>query len=268
MKTPDHKLKYGPEVEAMAVADELQKAMGIDDSPGLIRKEEFVGRESTRLIRGRPVVDVLATTEVTVVERAETSLQWQIKDVERIQNYDPYDPTNTPAPIVREDHKCWNKQTIEREECDIVSMHTSPPRKSQTAEAHLRPFSHFQSKATGSDKSVSYHNLIVQHLTLPPPDDVVKDSQCRGLPQCQIAVTQIEFDRVDWTQEEEGYKIHYLLKISRDVPALSRFLESCQQGSVKVVQPGVDPEKAPRFLVTFCETVKNFIPGLPNSTKE
>lgn len=260
IKEPKTEIDYGPEVPQTKLASELQLAIGESDSPALLRKEEFVGRETTRVIRGRPVIDVLSTTEVTIVERNETARQWQIKDVEKVQSYDPGDPTNTPAPIVREDHKCWNKATFEREECEIAlkAFRNQP----SLVEERLKPMSHFQTKANDPAKTVTYHNLIITKTQEPPPDAVVKDAGCRGINNCLINVTQMEFDRVDWTENTEGYKIHYTLKISQDVPSMSRFLQSCQQGSVQVLQPGQDEKTAPRYLVTFCDTVKNFIPGI------
>lgn len=261
IKEPNKKLVYGPEVTQQQVASELDQAIGVSDSPALIRKNEFVGRETTRMIRGRPVLDILNTTEVTVVDRLETTTQWQIKEVEKIQNYSPGDPTQTPPPIVREDHKCWSKETLEQVECDVVPSPVRTLAAAGLIENQLKPFSHFQQSATSADKTVSYHNLTVNKLKAAPPGAVAQDTQCQGIPDCQINITQIEFDRVTWTDTPEGYKIHYSIKISQDVPQLSRFLESCQQGSVQVLQPGQSAENAPRYLVTFCEAVKNFIRG-------
>lgn len=261
IKSPKKDLIYGPEVSPQKLASELEQAVGLNDSPGLIRKDEFVGRETTRVIRGRPVLDILNSTEVTVVDRIETATQWQIKDVERIQNYNPGDPTQTPPPIVREDHKCWNKESLERVECDIVPASHRFFSSAGSLDEMLKPFSHFQQNAAPEDKTVTYHNLEVTKMKAAPPGAVAQDSNCQGIPNCQIDITHIEFDRVNWTENPEGYKIHYSIKVSQDVPQLSRFLESCQQGSIQVLQPGQSPESAPRYLVTFCEAVKNFIRG-------
>jgi hypothetical protein len=261
VKEPKTELVYGPEVPKEKIAIELQKAIGLNDSPGLIRAEEVVLKETTRSIRGRPVLDILSTSEVTVVERIETQTQWQIKDVEKLQNYDPADPTNTPPPIVREDHKCWSKETLDREECELAPSAFKNSVASKTAEQMLTPFGQFKQSSVDPEKTISYHNLNIKTYQATPPSSVANDPTCRGIPNCLVNVTEVEFDRVNWTENPEGYKIHYTIKVSPDVPQLSRFLESCQQGSVQVMQPGQDPKSAPRFLVTFCESVKNFIPG-------
>ncbi len=263
VKEPSRELEYGPVVPKEEVASTLQKAIGVSDSPALIRLEEVVLRETTRFIRGRPVLDVLSTSEVTVVEKIETANQLQIKDVEKLQNYDPSDPTKTPPPIVREDHKCFNKQTLEQEECEIALLPLKSLNVPSSFESHLKPFSQFQQRSVEPEKTITYHNLKTQTTQETPPESVVNSSNCQGIPNCIITVTRIDFDRVNWTENPEGYKIHYSLKLSADVPQMSRFLESCQQGSVQVLQPGQDPKTAPRYLITFCETVKNFIVGKP-----
>lgn len=261
VKEPTQEIDYGVEVPKEEVASTLQKAVGSTDSPGLIRAEEVVLREITRFIRGRPVLDILSTSEVTVVQKIETANQWQVKDVEKLQNYDPTDPTNISQPIVREDHKCWNKETLDIEECEIVPLPLKSLNVPSNIEGHLQPFSHFKQKSVESEKTITYHNLKTQIFETSPPESVTKSPNCQEIPNCRITVTQIEFDRVNWTENPEGYKIHYTLKLSKDVPQMSRFLESCQQGSVQVLQPNQDPKSAPRYLITFCDTVKNFVAG-------
>jgi hypothetical protein len=261
VKEPTTALVYGKEVDRETVAAELQKAMGPNDSPALIQREEAVLREATRVIRGRPVVDVLSTSEVTVVEKIESTHQWQIKDVERLQNYDPSNPTNTPPPIIREDHKCWSKETLDREECELVPTPLMNLRAGRTIDERLQPFAQFQQTAAAPEKTISYHNLHTRSYVGSPPEAVANAANCRGLPHCQLHITEIEFDRVNWADSPEGYKIHYKLRVSQDVPEMSRFLQSCQQGSVQVQQPGQDPKSSPRFLVTYCETVRDFMPG-------
>lgn len=259
VEAPSTQIVYGPEVTKESVATELQKAIGPADSPALIRKEEAVLKETSRFIRGRPILDILNTSEVTVVERIETATQWQIKEVEKLQNFDLANPGIVPPPIVREDHKCWNKVSFAQEQCEIAT--TATALRKTPADSWLRPFSEFQQAAEPAEKTVTYHNLTKKTYLARPPEAVMNSLRCQDIPDCMIVVTEIEFDRVNWVDQPEGYKIHYRLKVSPDVPQLSRFLETCQQGSVQVLQPGQDPKQAPRFLVTFCETVRNYLPG-------
>lgn len=263
VKEPKQDLVYGPEIPKEEVASKLQTALGPQDSPSQIKLEEAVLSETTRFIRGRPILDILSSSETTVVERTETTTQWQIKDVEIYQEYNLSDPAQNPSPIVREDHKCWNKTSLVREECEIVPV-AKRIASTLAVDDRLRPFSEFKQSSIEPEKTITYHNLKITATKESPPESVAKSANCQGIPDCQINVTKIEFDRVNWTENPEGYKIHYTIKVSPDVPQMSRFLESCQQGSVQIIQPGQDPKTAPRFLVTFCETVKNFLAGKSN----
>lgn len=268
LNPPETEVIYGPEVAPEVIAAALQEAVGEQDSPALIRREEVVLKEMTRIIRGRPVVDVLSTSELTVVEKMESPSQWQIKDVEVLQTFNPINPEERIDPIVREDHKCWNKTTLLRESCELVLPLMRRPQKGSRSLktmsflGQIKPFEAFKQEAPPSnEKTVTFHNLTNKTYVGTPPSAVMSAPDCRGLSNCQIRITEIEFDRVDWLNTPEGYKIHYRLKISPDVPELSRFLEACQQGSVKIEGPNIDPKQAPRFLVTFFDTVRNFLPG-------
>lgn len=266
LKQPSTQIDYGPEVPPQEVIAALKEHLGENDTPHLIQVEESVLRESTRLIRGRSLIEVLSRSEVTVVEKKETPTQWHIKEVEKLQKYDPSDASKNPPPLVREDHKCWNKTTLERELCDIsdlIIMNLAPSKTPARREL-LTPLSAFQTQQQDRrGQPITYHNLRITHQVGDPPRAVKESPECRRLVGCQIRTTKIEFDRINWEQDPEGALIHYSLTTSLDVPPMARLMESCQQGSIQVIQKGQDPKTAPRFLVSFCETVKDFIFGQP-----
>ena len=57
IKEPKTEISYGPPIQRKKIALELQKAIGVDDSPGAFRKEDAVLKENTRQIRGRAAID-------------------------------------------------------------------------------------------------------------------------------------------------------------------------------------------------------------------
>ncbi len=260
MKEPKTEITYGPPIQRKKIALELQKAIGEDDSPGDFRKEDAVLKENTRQIRGRAAIDVLSRTNFTIVDRIEIENQWQISVTENFQQFDPGNPTHLIDPIIREDPRCFNKETFIRENCETPSLRLNQ-KNTQEKEAYLVPLNVFQQSTLEDDEILSYHNLIVKNYRIAPPIYLERDPQCGGIPDCLINVTEVGFDRVNWTNDPNGYKIHFSLKISKDVPQLARYLETCQQGSVQIISEGQDPKTAPRFLVTFCETVRDFKQG-------
>ncbi len=112
-----------------------------------------------------------------------------------------------------------------------------------------------------SSKAKTYHKLTVNRGKIEPPEAVKNSTNCRNIPQCLINASIVDYDIVDWSRSPEGTKIHIHFIISPDVPQLARILESCQQGSIPVPQPGDDSLNPPRLLVTLCDTVSDFIPG-------
>jgi len=306
LKEPDKKIKYGPEVPVDLVIQSLKSAQGPTHSPLQILKGESVKIETTREIRGRPVIDVLTKLSIEVLETKETSHQWQVRSKEIFKHYDLDAPFQEPPEIIDEDHQCWIKENMKREDCEIDSMTaflgdtiTSQANSSRNAnsasdsqnlskkpiydllnterhfsflmEEHLYPYKQllplkYQSvdnPATGSSEfqSRTFHNHTVTKVILAPPAAVQNAENCQGIPNCKINATILEFDEVNWKLDPNGYKIHYKFAISPDVPQLSRNLQVCKQGSIQVKLPDKPIEEAPRFLVTFCDTVLDFKRG-------
>lgn len=285
MKDLDKKLTYGPEVPRNIVVSSLKTAIGPTDSPEQILKDEFVHFETTRQIRGIPEVSLLSQTAITVVDRKVTTNQWQINHVEVLQNYDLSDSNNVPPKIISEDHQCWEKSSQNASECEIdVAAKKQSNKMAQdykeaandltntdrffnfSFEDQIYPFKQMGTKqCIFEDPEIptecSYHNVSTKTFKAVPPAAVKNSDNCRNIPNCLIDVTVIEFDEVNWDVDPEGHKIHYRFVISPDVPKLSRRLQVCKQGSVQIKIPDKPIEEAPRFLVTFCDTVLDFIPG-------
>jgi hypothetical protein len=280
MKAPEKKIEYGQEVPVDLVVKVMKTAIGPSDSPEQILKDEFLNIETTREIRGRPEIDLLSQVAITVVDRKVTKNQWQIKNTEEIKNYDLEHPSDSPPAIIREDHQCINKNSFKRETCEIedslniLDLTSKKYKESMNDltntsrhfnflfEDQIYPFKQLNPKSNSDDEPIiTFHNLSSEKVSIAPPKAVVESEKCNNIPNCKINVTVVEFDQVNWAIDLQGYKIHYKFVISPDVPQLSRRLQVCKQGSVQVRVPDKPIEEAPRFLVTFCDTVVNFKSG-------
>lgn len=294
MKDSDKKIVYGPEVPLDTVVSSLKNAIGPTDSPEQIAKNEFVAYETTRQIRGLPEISLLSQTAITVVDKKVTTNQWQINNTEELQFYDINDPSKKLPKIIREDHQCWKKSSKELSDCEIDVAKNNFKKALNEAASQSRQYKEWANDLTNSSRffnfsfedqiypykqmaskkclfansdnpnapTCSYHQVSSQKYKIDPPRAVKNSSNCRNIPNCQIDVTVVEFDEVNWDADPvDGYKVHYKFVISPDVPQLSRRLQICKQGSVQVKIPDKPIEEAPRFLVTFCDTVVDFIPG-------
>lgn len=289
VKAPDSKVEYGSAVSFKSVIEALENASGPDDSPEHIHKEEFAEIITTREIRGQAKVDLLSQVGITVVDKSITSHQWQIKTTEALLLYDLNNPSQTPPLIIREDHQCWDQTSLRLSNCEIDANNQLNKRNLEPTSDRLKeslndlnttarhfnfifedqvyPFKQMepdQCLFSGTNqRHCTYHDLNTQQLTIDPPKSVQDSEYCENLPDCKINATIVEFDEVNWKYAAEGYKIHYRFVLSSDVPQLSRRLQVCKQGSIQVKIPEKPIEEAPRFLVTFCDTVVNFKQGHP-----
>lgn len=270
IKPNSTKIDYGPEVSEDLVLKTIVTSIGPTDSPGQILKEETVKISRTQYVRDRPIIDVLSVTNLTAVEKHETAKQWQVNITSEFQKLDPYQKDNIFPVIISEDPRCWNKSTRERENCEVEevlhrqsALNPNPVDRNliYKIEDRIAPFQEFGIKTSSAIKPYSYHKLTVTRGKFSPPEAVKNAPNCQNIPDCLINGSVVEFDFVDWSQSREGTKIHHHYFISPDVPQMARFLESCQQGSIPVPQPGGDPQNPPRFLVTICDSVNNYIPG-------
>jgi hypothetical protein len=263
---PNHKIEYGPQVSVNKIRAAWLAAKGSKDSPGNIQNEEFVSMRRTQLLRGIGIKNC-SISAITVVDRKDSINQWQVNAAEEYLEYEYCNSENKKPILYREAHDCWNKESGDLAECEIDTL-------SQKAELginfelaiHLKPRS--EDLNEGIDRIISYHNLKVNTHLEDPPYSV--NARCPDSTNCQINVTEIDFDLVDWTFDPEGKKYHYHWKVSPEVPQLARVLDDCQQVSVALPQPGQDPKKALRVLVTECLTVVDYQlpPPIPTASNK
>jgi hypothetical protein len=137
---------------------------------------------------------------------------------------------------------------------------TAFPTSGEIVEKSLKLFPQM-AEDQSEDPRVTYHQLKLTERTIAPPNLVRESANCGGIVNCQINITDVEFDQVNWRAYNKGDKIHIKITTSKDVPYLSRILEKCQQGSVPIKQEGKPEKDWTRLLVTFCETIRNFKKG-------
>lgn len=104
------------------------------------------------------------------------------------------------------------------------------------------------------------HNLNVAEEIRPAPPLVAQQANCAGLPHCEIRVRKVSFDlvvEIKVADSTERQKITYNIGVSPDVPYLSRLMDYCYRGLVKI------PSSSQRVLVEICDKVKNFNWGEP-----
>ncbi len=92
-----------------------------------------------------------------------------------------------------------------------------------------------------------------------PPSAVAKSANCQGIPNCKLKVVTTKFAFVFMDVDSQGNelrnKILYEVKVSPDVPYLSRLLSQCRQGIVPI-------DKNTKVYAKICDKVTDFLPGI------
>ncbi len=290
MKKASDKIEYGPEVSKDKMVSAIRKIQDVNTGPLNILQGEFIQKDSTRVIRGRSVIDILKTVGLTVVTKDELSNQVKLRLVEKQITYD-LNEKGPPEEVLREFSECLNKVTGKAEACEVLLPTPTPtPTPAPTPivaqylssdEIHIMNDSaekilssgYFKNlllsptadEDTGEEtkkvKKVTFHKLIEVTRTDDPPQLVKNQTNCGGIVNCKIKINEVQFDQVYWFTDDTSEKIHVKLVSSPDVPYLANPLEDCQQGSVVVQSTSADPKNQPRVLVTFCESIRNFQKG-------
>lgn len=238
MKKEGFENQNGPVVAATAVQSALLNAWGNVD-PATIAKGEFVYTEKTQSIEGMPAKLVMQDA-ITVSNRKVTT-----QEIE----YTLIHQTNE---IIDGQSKVSTK-----EETLTIPNTSSAVTTQQLGIINLQSLLYACEKAEKWD--VTCHNLKVFEQKEPAPELVKKQTNCAGLPNCQITKKYVSFDLVLKTPMANGQtveeKVNYKVGISPDVPYLSRMMDFCFKGLVNAGSP-----PAP-YLVTICDKVENFKAG-------
>lgn len=107
----------------------------------------------------------------------------------------------------------------------------------------------------GKGWDVSCFNLKTWESTDDTPAEVAKQPGCQGLTDCKWRQKNVSFDIVLTSKDEKTgvttkSKATYTVRMSPDVPYLSRITEFCYQG--------IGSAQNTHFPVTVCQKIKNF----------
>lgn len=100
---------------------------------------------------------------------------------------------------------------------------------------------------------VSYHDLHVEKEIQAPPPFVRQQPDCRGVPNCQLRVTKIRFDQINWYSDDDYDKLRYTLEISPDVPYLGKVISDCIAAQV--------PYEERTVYIKECQVLLDFAYG-------
>ena len=101
------------------------------------------------------------------------------------------------------------------------------------------------------DERVTYHNLKVEWMDLPPPRAVREQVQCGSVPGCKLKTAAISFDMVFWSQGAPD-RMHWKFLISTEAPFLAQIFDRCVTSLVEI------GEGASSYLIKQCQPVVNF----------
>jgi|GEM_PF-5700312 hypothetical protein len=99
------------------------------------------------------------------------------------------------------------------------------------------------------------YNLNVSQETVAPPAAVQARANCGGVPDCQINLKKVSFDIIMETKQgstTQKTKVSRWVSIYQDAPYVSKLMENCYRGLVKI------PNSSQRVLATLCDRVVDF----------
>ncbi|MEO0336636.1 MAG: hypothetical protein AAF202_09580, partial [Pseudomonadota bacterium] len=99
----------------------------------------------------------------------------------------------------------------------------------------------------------SYHDLSVKQLRMAPPPIVSAKEDCGGVPNCELQITRIQYDKAEWSSSSDFQKITYEYDISIDPPYSGLIVRECIATQVKV-------EKR-KYFVRNCMNMRDLLYG-------
>ena len=103
--------------------------------------------------------------------------------------------------------------------------------------------------------SQSCYNLKVTEERVPPPAPVQARANCGGVPDCMMTLKKVSFDIIMETKQgstTQKTKVSRWVSIYQDAPYVSKLMENCYRGLVKI------PNSSQRVLATLCDRVVDF----------
>ncbi len=214
----EEKAPIGVPVEAAVIEQELQKALE-GTSVHSIQKNQQVVFELNQTLENRPPSPYLYVKQhVIELHDTEEYFAYTYNEITEDPNAEP----GTKPKVVEKDSPLY----IPRPSGNAMTLQE----KGLEALRGLTLFSQSREETLANERPVvrvTYHDLHVEKEIQSPPPLVRNEPDCRGLPNCQIQVTKIYFDQVNWYSSEDYDKLRYTLEISPDVPYLGKVISDC-----------------------------------------
>jgi hypothetical protein len=240
VKAPSTDVIYGEQATSDEVGTALADLLG-PDTGHLALKDEFVAVETTQSYRGSSADALLQEDGILITKREKDCTQGTV-GLEVVTSTVKHNQDGSKTPQVDRTTNglyCLNGKTLSSN-CTQDQVMVSGICKSPDADGNR----------------ITCHDLKILRGVIDPPAAVQTQPNCGGVPNCQLNVAEISFDRVTW-DKPEGTKMNYRILVAQNVPYMAKELQFCQQLSV--------PVEDQRVLVTQCNTVVNFRYGTPDT---
>lgn len=238
----------GPEVEAQSIIEALILAQG-NATPWDIQKGEAVLYDYTQEVEGSPPSLFLQVSQqVLAIEDVKDQdgnyLFLQVTSVGT--EFDPETGEETELSFSRQ----YDPQVYGVD----PSLSIKEVRRHET---HLETMlSSFQNQVVSEQSEIlreTFHDLKVKQLRMAPPVNVSSQDNCGDVPNCELRVTRISYDKAEWTSESKFQKVSYEYDLSIDPPYSGLILRECLATQVKVENR--------KFFVRNCMNMRDFLYG-------
>lgn len=239
-------VQYGAESNKVEIGNSIQSALQ-GTSPFSMKAGEFVHFIMTQsyLTASGPQTVIQKEEGITVVSVKESATTATFGLVKQTVTYD----SDNKATRTEVEDQVIYKKTPSFSAPSVGSMSLNL----LFSESFEGPLSLLASETPTDPNTVStitYHNYTKKEFISPPPAQVVKQDNCGGIPNCEIHVTELEYDEVYWYQNGSTKRLRHKLQLSKDVPYQATILNQCVTATGKVGSQFI--------LVEQCQPVVNF----------
>ena len=244
----EEKASLGSEVQAQSIIEALVIAQG-NANPWEIKKGEAVLYNYTQEVEGSPPTlfqqvsqQVLALEDI----RDEEDDSYLFLKVYYVgTEFDPETGEETDISFTRQyDPKVYDLEP--ESDFEVFQDHNSRLMSMVDDQAGFKTASKPIIRET-------YHDLTVKQMRMAPPATVSSRSDCGGVPNCELRVTRVNYDKAEWTSETDFQKMSYEYDISIDPPYSGLIVRECVATQIKV-------EKR-KYFVRNCMNMQDFIYG-------
>jgi hypothetical protein len=243
----EEQASLGGEVEAQSVIDALVLAQG-DANPWEILKGEAVLYDYTQEVEGSPASLFLQVSQQVL----------QLEDVkDEDDNYlylkVTYVGTEFDPETGEEIEISFSREYDPNDYGVTPTVHTEVLAQH---DLYLQQMFEERSKASTASKPIikeSYHDLKIKQMRMAPPANVSARDNCGGVPNCELRITRLSYDKAEWTSSSEFQKISYEYDISIDPPYSGLIVRECIATQVKV--------ESRKYFVRNCMSMKDFLYG-------